>query len=65
MARPLEANLWSSIWVAQNVANKPPKNFVGQKFWARGYFVSTVGVDEKVIKAYIQTKIEMTKSLKN
>ena len=43
----------SSIWVAQNIANKP-RNFVGHKFWARGYFVSTVGADEKVIKAYIQ-----------
>jgi putative transposase len=45
----------SSIWVAQNIANKP-RNFVGHKFWARGYFVSTVGADEKVIKAYIQNQ---------
>jgi hypothetical protein len=28
-------------------------NFVGHKFWASGYFVSTVGADETVIKAYI------------
>ncbi len=45
----------SSIWVAQNIANKP-RNFVGHKFWARGYLVSTVGADEKVIKAYIQNQ---------
>ena len=25
------------------------RNFVGQHFWARGYFVSTVGRDEQVI----------------
>ena len=30
------------------------RNFVGQHFWARGYFVSTVGRDETVIRQYIQ-----------
>ena len=30
------------------------KNYVGQSFWARGYFVSTVGRDEDVIRNYIQ-----------
>jgi putative transposase len=30
------------------------RNFVGQHFWARGYFVSTVGRDEEVIRAYIR-----------
>ena len=29
------------------------KNFTGQHFWARGYFVSTVGRDEATIRAYI------------
>jgi putative transposase len=29
------------------------RNFVGQHFWARGYFVSTVGRDEEVIREYI------------
>jgi putative transposase len=29
-------------------------NFVGQRFWARGYFVSTVGRDEGVIRQYIR-----------
>ena len=32
----------SSIWIAQNVERKA-RNFTGHKFWARGYFVSTVG----------------------
>jgi putative transposase len=32
----------SSIWIAQNVERKM-QNFLGHKFWARGYFVSTVG----------------------
>jgi REP-associated tyrosine transposase len=35
----------SSIWVAQNVERKA-RNFLGHKFWARGYFVSTVGRDD-------------------
>jgi putative transposase len=30
------------------------RNFVGQHFWARGYFVSTVGRDEAVSRRYIQ-----------
>ena len=29
------------------------RNFVGQHFWARGYFVSTVGRDEAAIREYI------------
>jgi putative transposase len=45
----------SSIWIAQNIDNKK-QNFVGHKFWARGYFVSTVGADEKVIRTYIQNQ---------
>jgi len=30
------------------------QNFAGQSFWARGYFVSTVGRDEEVIREYIR-----------
>lgn len=30
------------------------RNYVGQHFWARGYFVSTVGRDEQVIRDYIR-----------
>src|SRR5512145_489150 len=32
------------------------RNFVGQHFWARGYFVSTVGRDEAMIRDYIQNQ---------
>ena len=45
----------SSIWVAQNVERKL-RNFLGHKFWARGYFVSTVGRDEELIRAYIRNQ---------
>ena len=31
-------------------------NFLGPKFWTRGYFVTTVGRDEDVIRAYIRNQ---------
>jgi putative transposase len=43
----------SSIWIAQNVERKI-RNFSGAKFWARGYFVSTVGRDEETVRKYIK-----------
>ena len=52
----------SSILVAQNIAGKK-QNFVGHKFWARGYHVSTVGADEKTIRAYIQNQESEDKRL--
>ena len=30
------------------------KNYGGMSFWARGYFVSTVGTDEDVVRTYIR-----------
>ena len=35
---------------------KRRRNYVGQHFWARGYFVSTVGRDEEVIREYIRNQ---------
>jgi putative transposase len=32
------------------------QSFKGYHFWARGYFVSTVGIDERVIREYIQSQ---------
>jgi putative transposase len=32
------------------------RNFVGQHFWARGYFVSTVGRNEEMIREYIRNQ---------
>ena len=43
----------SAIHVAR-VYGERKRNFVGQHFWARGYFVSTVGRDEALIRAYIR-----------
>lgn|SRR5512134_203860 len=43
----------SAIHLAR-VYGERKQNFVGQHFWARGYFVSTVGRDEAVIREYIR-----------
>ena len=43
----------SAIYIAREFAGRK-RNFVGQHFWARGYFVSTVGRDETVIRDYIR-----------
>lgn len=40
------------------------KNFKGQQFWARGYYVSTVGLDEGKIRKYIQNQ-EMDESVED
>src|SRR4051794_27870182 len=52
----------SSIWIAQNVERKL-RNFLGHKFWARGYFVSTVGRDEEMIRNYIKNQEAADKQL--
>ena len=45
----------SAIHIAREFAGRK-RNFVGQNFWARGYFVSTVGRDEAVIREYIRNQ---------
>ena len=45
----------SAIHIAREFAGRP-RNFVGQHFWAQGYFVSTVGRDEAAIREYIRTQ---------
>ena len=43
----------SAIHIAREFSGRK-RNFVGQHFWARGYFVSTVGRDEAVVREYIR-----------
>ena len=43
----------SAIHLAR-VYGERRRNFVGLNFWARGYFVSTVGRDEATIREYIR-----------
>ena len=43
----------SAIHIAREFEGRA-RNFVGQHFWARGYFVSTLSRDEQAIRASIQ-----------
>ena len=52
----------SAIHLAR-VYGENRRNFVGQHFWARGYFVSTVGRDESVIRDYIRRQEEEDKRI--
>ncbi len=45
----------SAIYIARAYLGRR-KNFSGQNFWARGYFVSTVGKDEDETKLYIKNQ---------
>jgi putative transposase len=43
----------SAISIARNLRGRR-RNFTGENFWATGYFVSTVGLDEETVKNYIR-----------
>jgi putative transposase len=43
----------SAIHIARTYLGRR-QNYTGQHFWARGYFVSTVGRDEAAVREYIQ-----------
>ena len=43
----------SAISIARKFKSRQ-RNFNGEHFWARGYFVSTVGLDEQMVRDYIR-----------
>jgi putative transposase len=45
----------SAIHIARTYLGRR-QNFVGQSFWARGYFVTTVGKDLELVKEYIRNQ---------
>ena len=45
----------SAIHIARTFSGYK-RNFTGQHFWARGYYVSTVGKDEKTVRDYIKAQ---------
>jgi putative transposase len=45
----------SAITIARQFGGRE-RNFTGEVFWARGYFVSTVGLDEEMVRAYIRNQ---------
>lgn len=52
----------SAIHIARVYGGRK-KNFVGQHFWARGYWVSTVGKNEAAVRRYIQEQEKEDKRL--
>ena len=52
----------SAIHIARTYLGRR-QNFLGQHFWARGYYVSTVGRDEASIREYIQKQRDEDKRL--
>jgi len=52
----------SAINIARNYLGQK-KNYTGMHFWAQGYFVSTVGTDEEVVRNYIQNQEKEDKRL--
>ncbi len=52
----------SAIHIAREVHGRA-RGYSGQSFWARGYFVSTVGRDEKVIREYIRKQEQEDKRI--
>jgi len=45
----------SAIHIARTYLGQR-RNFNGMHFWARGFFVSSVGADEETVRNYIQTQ---------
>jgi REP-associated tyrosine transposase len=43
----------SAISIARSFMGRK-RNFTGENFWARGYYVSTVGLDEEAVRKYIR-----------
>jgi putative transposase len=52
----------SAIHIARTYENRK-RNFVGHHFWVRGYYVSTVGRDEKTVREYIRNQEKEDKLL--
>jgi putative transposase len=52
----------SAIHIARTYMGRK-QNFVGQHFWARGYYVSTVGRDEATVRDYIRQQEKVDERL--
>ncbi len=49
------SGLSEAIAIARDFKGRQ-RNFTGEHFWVRGYFVSTVGLDEKIALEYIRNQ---------
>ncbi len=51
----------TALYIAQKYGRQ--RKYKGYHFWARGYFASTVGHDERVVRLYIQNQEKADKAL--
>lgn len=56
VTRPASSLRISAAEWGRKPQTRRKRNFLGQHFWARGYFVNTVGRDEEAIRAYIRNQ---------
>jgi len=49
----------SATWIAHTCGRR--KNFIAQNFWARGYYVTTTGLDEETVRDYIKEQEDKDK----
>ena len=54
-----------SIKLFKSYPKMKQKPYRGNHFWARGHFVSTVGIDEDVIKRYVKYQEEEEKRIED
>ena len=54
-----------AIKLFKSYPNLKKKPYWGNHFWARGYFVSTVGLDEELIKKYVKHQEQEEKKIEN
>lgn len=45
----------SAIYIARNFSNRR-RNFIGETFWVRGFYVTSVGLDEDAVRSYIKNQ---------
>ena len=50
----------SAIMISRRFGKKA-RNYKEESFWARGYFLSTVGLDEEMVREYIHAQDEQDK----
>ena len=54
-----------AIKLFQSYPRMKEKPYWGNHFWARGYFVSTIGIDEELIKRYVKYQEEQEKQIES
>ena len=52
-----------AIKLFKSYPNLKKKPYWGNHFWARGYFVSTVGIDEEMIRKYVKYQEDEEKKI--